>query len=55
MATKPAKATRKKTSTVRDLAARKNPKGGAQKKEGSSLIPNTHGGGIHKPGKVRLS
>jgi hypothetical protein len=53
MATKPAKATRKKTSTVRDLAARKNPKGGAQKKEG--LIPNTRDGGIHKPGKVRLS
>src|SRR5437773_865352 len=55
MATKPAKGTRKKTSTVRDLAARKNPKGGAQKKERPGLIPNTRDGGIHKPGEVRLS
>ena len=55
MATKPAKATRKKTSKIRDLAARKNPKGGAQKKEGPGPIPNPRDGGIHKPGKVRLS
>jgi hypothetical protein len=38
MATKAKKVTRKKSlPKVRDLAVRKNPKGGAQKKEGHTM------------------
>jgi hypothetical protein len=50
MATKPKKVTRKKsTGRVRDLATRKDPKGGAQKKEGPRSDAPI------KPGKTRLS
>jgi hypothetical protein len=41
VAIKPTKVTpRKSSSKVRDLRARKDPRGGAQKKEGSVLKPN---------------
>lgn len=50
MATKPKKVTRKKsTSKVGDLGTRKDPKGGAQKKEG----PMNSGAPI-RPGRTRL-
>ena len=56
MAIKPTKATRKKTSRkVRDLTSRKDPKGGAQKKEGPGLNLNTRGGTPSRAGKTRLS
>lgn len=47
---------RKKTSRkVRDLTSRKDPKGGAQKKEGPGLNLNTRGGTPSRAGKIRLS
>ena len=56
MATKPTKATRKKPSRkVSDLAARKDPRGGAQKKEGPAMSMNTRGGTPNRVGKTRLS
>jgi hypothetical protein len=55
MANKPTKPTRKKSSAkVRDLAARKDPKGGAQKKEAPGLGAPKGGGGVLKPVKSRL-
>ncbi len=42
MAKKPTKSTAKKPSAkVRDLAARKDPKGGAQKREGPEMAGST--------------
>lgn len=56
MATKFTKAARKKSpAEVRDLAARKDPKGGAQKKEGADLGGKTRGGTLVRAGKTRLS
>jgi hypothetical protein len=56
MANKPKKATRKKSpAKVRDLAARKNPKGGAQKREEPSMDQSKIGGSILRPGKRNLS
>ncbi|MBA3544452.1 MAG: hypothetical protein H0T83_08445 [Chthoniobacterales bacterium] len=56
MAIKATKATRKKSSRkVRDLTSRKDPKGGAQKKEGPGLNMNTRGGTPSRAGKTRLS
>lgn len=58
MATKSKTATSRKKSTnkVRDLAARKDPKGGAQKKEGPDLTgATTRGGSPSRAGKTRLS
>ena len=54
MANKSTKTTRKKSpDKVRDLAARKDPKGGAQKKEGQELGGTTLGGTPLRPGKPR--
>jgi hypothetical protein len=54
MANKSTKATRKKSSAkVRDLAVRKDPKGGAQKKEGQEMGGTTRGGMPLRPGKPR--
>ena len=56
MANKPTKATRKKPSRkVRDLSTRKDPRGGAQKKEGPAMARNTLGGTPTRAGKNRLS
>jgi hypothetical protein len=56
MAILPTKAARKKPSRkVRDLAVRKDPKGGAQKKEGPDAARSTRGGGTLKLGKNKLS
>ncbi len=58
MATKTKKATsRKKAPTkVRDLATRKDPRGGAQKKEGPDLTGGTTRGRTStRAGKTRLS
>lgn len=56
MANKPTKTTRKKSpAKVRDLAARKDPKGGAQKKEGPALPGDKRSGGALKASKARLS
>jgi hypothetical protein len=54
MAIKPTTAKRKTLSKkVRDLAARKDPKGGAQKKESPAAFP-TKGRGTHGHGKRQL-
>ncbi len=56
MANKSTKTTRKKSpAKVRDLAARKDPKGGAQKREEPSMDRSKIGGSILRPGKTRLS
>ena len=56
MAIKPTKATRKKPSRkVRDLSARKDPRGGAQKKEDPAMNTNTRGGVSLRVGKNRLA
>lgn len=56
MAKKSTKPTRKKSpAKVRDLAARKDPKGGAQKKEGPNLGAPKGGAGVLKPTKGRLA
>ena len=56
MANKSTKTTRKKSpAKVRDLAARKDPKGGAQKKEGPPLMGDKRGGTSLRAGKTRLS
>ncbi len=56
MANKSTRATRKKSSAKgRDLPAQKDPKGGAQKREGPGLNAVTRGGGAVKTGKARLS
>jgi hypothetical protein len=56
MATKPTKAKRKAPSgKVRDLAARKDPKGGAQKKEGPTPLMNNQKGTILRRSKAKLS
>ena len=55
MAMKPTTAKPKTPSKkIRDLAARKNPKGGAQKKEGPAALP-TKGRGHLGSGKRKLS
>ena len=56
MVMKSTKATRKKLpGKVRDLAARKDPKGGAQKKEGPAMARNARGGTTLRAGKSKLS
>ena len=58
MATKTKKASSRKQSSskVRDLSARKDPRGGAQKKEGPDLtMGTTRGGSPSRAGKTRLS
>lgn len=56
MATKPKKSIGKKSSgKVRDLSARKDPKGGAQKKEGPNMAGNTRGGTPVRARKIKLS
>ncbi|MEO6970198.1 MAG: hypothetical protein ABI217_04820 [Chthoniobacterales bacterium] len=56
MAIKPTKATRKKPSRkVRDLSTRKDPRGGAQKKEGPAMTTNIRAGGSIRAGKNRLA
>ena len=50
MAIKPKKNRKKSTGKVRDLATRKDPKGGAQKKEGPENAPR--GTPEVKPGKA---
>ncbi len=57
MAKKPTKTAAKKSSTkVRDLSARKNPKGGAQKREDPALGGGTtRGRTASRAGKTRLS
>ena len=53
MATKLKK--KKSPGKVRDLAARKDPKGGAQKKEGPASNASTRRGTGQTAGKARLS
>ncbi len=55
MAIKPTKTTVKKSSSrkVRDLSTRKDPKGGAQKKEGPALNRTTRAGSTLKAGRTR--
>ncbi len=56
MAIKPSKAIRKKPSRkVRDLVTRKDPKGGAQKKEGPAASAKTRAGSSHRAGKRNLA
>ena len=56
MAINPTKATGKKTSgKVRDLAARKNPKGGAQKKEAQDSSTQRQSGSGFRPNKTQLA
>lgn len=58
MATSKAKKTTRKKSpgSVRDLATRKDPKGGAQKREGSEMAGGTtRGRTTSRTGKTRLS
>jgi hypothetical protein len=57
MAIKPTIATRRKSSKnkVRDLAARKDPRGGAQKKETSAQDAHQRGGSVLRNGKRNLS
>jgi hypothetical protein len=57
MATKKTKAPRKTSAagTVRDLTTRKDPRGGAQKKEGPDQIDITRGTLPSRAGKTRLS
>ncbi len=56
MATKAKKVTRKKTpGPVRDLASRKDPKGGAQKKEGPTMDGSTRGRTTQRAAKARFS
>lgn len=57
MAKKSIKTTAKKSSTkVRDLSARKDPKGGAQKREDPNLgAGTTRGRTTSRAGKTRLS
>ncbi|MBA3832358.1 MAG: hypothetical protein H0X34_10800 [Chthoniobacterales bacterium] len=56
MATKAKKSTGKKTSSkVRDLAARNDPKGGAQKKEAQSSNTAQRGGSLLRPNKTQLA
>jgi len=57
MANKSTKTTRKKSpAKVRDLAARKDPRGGAQKKESPPLTGDKRDGGtLLRAGKARLS
>jgi len=56
MAIKPKIAARGKSSNkVRDLAARKNPRGGAQRKEGPAQDANQRGGSVLRSGKRNLS
>ena len=56
MAMKSTKAPRKKPpGKVRDLVARKDPKGGAQKKEGPGMTRNGRGGTAFRSGKTKLS
>ena len=56
MANKSTKATRNKSSAkVRDLAARKDPKGGAQKKEGPSNRSSKAGASTLRPNKRNLA
>ena len=56
MAMKSTKAPRRKPpGKVRDLVARKDPKGGAQKKEGPGTARNARGGTVLRAGKTRLA
>lgn len=57
MVTKVKKTTRKKSpAKVRDLAARKDPKGGAQKREGPDMTGKARGGTSSlRAGKTRLA
>jgi len=56
MAIKPTKVTRKTPSRkVRDLSARKDPRGGAQKKENPGMTTNARGGVSLRAGKNRLA
>lgn len=54
--TKAKKTTRKKSPrSVRDLTSRKDPKGGAQKREGPEMAGGTTRGSTTSRGKARLS
>lgn len=56
MAIKPTKVTpRKSSSKVRDLTARKDPRGGAQKKEKPAMDATRRGGSVLRSGKRNLS
>ncbi len=56
MAIKPTKTTRENASSkVRDLTAEKDPRGGAQKKEGPGLNAPTRGSSPLRAGKTRLA
>lgn len=56
MAMKSTKTPRKKPpGKVRDLVTRKDPKGGAQKKEGPAMGRNARGGTTLRAGKTKLS
>jgi hypothetical protein len=56
MAIKPTIATRRKSSNkVRDLKARKDPRGGAQKKEKPAMDATRQGGSVLRSGKRNLS
>ena len=57
MVTKVKKTTRKKSpAKVRDLAARKDPRGGAQKREGPDMTGKARGGTSSlRAGKTRLA
>lgn len=55
MAKKPTKTASKKSSTkVRDLSSRKDPKGGAQKREDPALGGSTRNRGTSRATKVRV-
>jgi hypothetical protein len=56
MAIKPTKVNRRKSSgKVRDLVARKDPRGGAQKKERPAMDAPRRGGSVLRSGKRNLS
>jgi hypothetical protein len=56
MAIKPKIAARRKSSNkVRDLAARKDPRGGAQRKERPAQDAHQSGGSVLRSGKRNLS
>ena len=56
MATKAKKPTGKKPSSkVRDLAARNNPKGGAQKKETQTSSTTQGNGSLLRPNRTQLA
>lgn len=55
MAIKPTKTTTKKSSSkVRDLSARKDPKGGAQKKEGPATNRTTRANSPLKANRIQV-